>query len=469
MGRLSLAVLAALGLLIASGVSAGTVLPTLISNDPYVNTTSQHKTQVEPDSFAYGNTIVATFQTGRFFDGGASNIGWATSTDAGVHWTTGMLPGTTIFQGGPYPRISDPAVAYDPMHNVWMISTLAVDEPVFGAAVLASRSTDGGLTWQPPVTTFASTGTFLDKNWIACDTWAQSLFYGHCYQEWDDSRMTMSTSTDGGLTWGTPKFPSGGGSGVGGQPVVLPNGTVVVPYEAGSGTRSFRSTDGGATWQATVAVASISEHNVNGGLRTSPLPSAEVDGGGKVYVTWQDCSFRSGCPANDIVMSTSTDGVTWTAKQRIPIDPTNSGVDHFIPGIAADRNTMGNTAHLALGYYYYPFASCSSSTCKLTMGFISSVDGGATWSTSRQVSPEMSLSWIANTNQGRMVGDYISTSITGDGKAHPVFSLAKAPDGGTCYPTPTTACRQRAATATFSVTGGPTTDLPAKPQFLSAR
>ena len=40
----------------------------------------------------------------------------------------------------------------------------------------------------------------------------------------------------------------------------------------------------------------------------------------------------------------------------------------------------------------------------------------------------MSLTWIANTNQGRMVGDYISTSFTGDGKAHPVFAIGQAAD-----------------------------------------
>ena len=41
----------------------------------------------------------------------------------------------------------------------------------------------------------------------------------------------------------------------------------------------------------------------------------------------------------------------------------------------------------------------------------------------------MSLSWLSNTNQGRMVGDYISTSWAG-GKAHPVFASASAPSGG---------------------------------------
>jgi hypothetical protein len=261
---------------LAATVYAGSVVATPVSSDPYTNQTSQHRTQLEPDSFGWGNTVVATFQTGRFFDGGSSNIGWATTTNAGRTWTTGMLPGTTIFANpaGPWARISDPAVAYDPLHNVWMISTLAIDNTVTGAAVLTSRSTDGGLTWQNPVTTSLHTNTFYDKNWITCDTWAQSPHYGNCYQEWDDSRLSMSTSTDGGLTWGPVRFP--GGNGLGGQPVVQPDGTVIVPYEGGAGIRSFRSTDGGATWQTSVAVASVSEHGVAGNLRTSPLPSAEV-------------------------------------------------------------------------------------------------------------------------------------------------------------------------------------------------
>ena len=83
-----------------------------ISFDPYTNQSSRHRTQVEPASFGFGNTVVATFQTGRFnAGGGTSNIGWATTTNAGRTWTTGMLPGTTVFAdlAGPWARISDPA------------------------------------------------------------------------------------------------------------------------------------------------------------------------------------------------------------------------------------------------------------------------------------------------------------------------------------------------------------------------
>jgi len=430
------------GLAFGASVYGASVIATPISSDPYTNSSSQHRTQLEPDSFGFGNTVVATFQTGRFFDGGASNIGWATTTNAGRTWTTGMLPGTTVFEGGPWARISDPAVAYDPLHDVWMISTLAIDASVSGAAVLTSRSTNGGLTWQSPVTTSLSSGTFYDKNWITCDTWPQSPHYGNCYQEWDDSRLSMSTSSDGGLTWGPVRFP--GSNGIGGQPVVQPNGNVIVTYEGGAGIRSFRSTDGGATWQPSVPVASISSHGVAGNLRTSPLPSAEVDAAGKVYVSWQDCRYRTGCTSNDIVYATSTDGVAWAPVVRVPIDATNSGVDHFIPGLAVDRATSGNTGRVALGYYYYPVAACNASTCQLTVGFVSSTDGGTSWTQSRKVAGPINLAWIASTNQGVMVGDYMSTSFAGGNFAFPIFAVAKAKTGAVFD--------ERAYSARFDVT-----------------
>ena len=192
---------------------------------PYTNPESQHKTQVEPDSFALGNTVVTAFQTGRVFDGGASNIAWATTTNAGRTWTTGNLPGTTIHEGGPWARISDPAVAYDPEHDVWMISTLAFGTAAapFGAPAPSSRAVRPtvGSRGAIPVTASLGPSSFYDKNWIACDTWPSSPHYGNCYTEWDDTglgnRILMSTSTDGGLTWGPAISPGGLPSGLGGH------------------------------------------------------------------------------------------------------------------------------------------------------------------------------------------------------------------------------------------------------------
>ncbi len=84
-----------------------------VSSDPYTNDTSQHQTQVEPDTLSFGRIVVSAFQSGRFFaGGGSSNIGWATSLNAGKTWKRGFLPGITVYAGGTYARESDPVVAY---------------------------------------------------------------------------------------------------------------------------------------------------------------------------------------------------------------------------------------------------------------------------------------------------------------------------------------------------------------------
>jgi hypothetical protein len=205
---------------------------------------------------------------------------------------------------------------------------------------------------------------------------------------------------------------------------------VIVPYASSSfgSIRSFRSVDGGVNWRVSVQVAGVTDHPVAGGLRTEPLPSAEIDAAGKVFVTWQDCRFRTSCRSNDLVMSTTTQSSypTWSTVVRIPSDSTGSAVDHFIPGLAVDRGTSGTTARLGLTYYYYPNTSCSFSTCQLDVGYVSSHNGGSTWSAVTQLTGPMSLSWLAATNQGRMVGDYISSSFV-NGGVRPVFASAAAP------------------------------------------
>jgi hypothetical protein len=444
-----------------STVSAASVLPFPISEDIYTDGGSahQHKTQVEPDSYAHGSTIVGLTQSGRWYGGGgSSNLMFSTSTNGGKTWTTGGLPGTTVNEGGPWPRISDPSIAYDPQDDVWLALGLGINSVGSGHILLVNRSTNGGITWTNPVTAAESTGSFWDKTWITCDTWPDSPYYGNCYIQFDDNgagnAMRMVTSTDGGATWG-PVRAAGCVSGLGGQPVVQPNGTVIVPYSANGGPEySLRSTDGGTTWGGCTLISSVSEHAVAANIRTFSLPSAEVAGDGRVYVAWQDCRFRSGCTANDIVYSTSMDGLSWTSPLRIPIDATNSNIDHFLPGIAVDKSTSGSGTHLAVGYYYFPQSNCSVSTCQLTVGLVSSLDGGTTWTPRGRIAGPMNVPWIALTNQGYMVGDYISTSFTADGKAHPVFSLAKAPAGGpagSCYPN-NSGCSQRMSSVTIDIT-----------------
>jgi hypothetical protein len=408
-----------------------------ISSDPYTNTTSQHRTEVEPDTFASGKTIVSAFQVGRFFDGGSSNIGFATSTNGGKSWTQGFLPGTTVFAtlAGSYARTSDPTVAFDARHGVWLISYLGIINPAGPVDVVVSRSTDG-LTWSNPVVVNAS-GHFNDKNWTVCDNSASSPFYGNCYTEFDDNTLgdliQMSTSTDGGQTWGAALPTGNNAHGIGGQPLVQPNGTVIVPINGFAGVNftmlSFTSSDGGASWSSTNIIARVGFHHAAGNIRDSiPLPSAEMDASGKVYVVWQDCHFEPTCNASDLVLSTSTDGKKWSKLTRIPLDPRGSGVDHFIPGLAVDPSSSGSTARLAVTFYYYPNANCTTATCQLNVGYSTSADGGASWTPNTQIAGPMSLTWLPNTTQGFMVGDYLSTSFAG-GPAFPAIAVANAPSG----------------------------------------
>jgi hypothetical protein len=401
-----------------------------LSTDAFTNSTSQHATEVEPGSFAFGSTIITSFQVARISGGGGADIGYAVSTDAGISWSSGLLPGITTFQGGANSAVSDTNVAYDPKHGVWLISSLPISTT--NIQVVVNRSLDGGLTWSNPVV--VSQGANLDKTWLACDTTATSPFYGNCYEEWDDNsaadQVYMSTSADSGLTW-SARIAVPGALGLGGNQLVQPPGKVIVPFLTDSFTiSSFASSDGGATWSAPVQVAAVAQHAVAGNLRSDALPSAQIDGAGNIYVVWQDCRFRTGCIANDLVMSTTADGTTWSAPVRIPIDALTSTVDHFIPGLGIDPNTSGASAHLGLTYYYYPVANCTAATCALYAGFISSLDGGQTWSNPTPVAGPMTLSWLPSTFSGQMVADYIATSFA-NGKAYGFFAMAKAKSGTT--------------------------------------
>jgi hypothetical protein len=412
---------------------------TRIITDSFSNSTSQHATAVEPDTFAFGNTFVAAAQAGRFHTGGASGIAFATTSNHGATWTRGVLPNITSDQrrSSPFERVSDPSVAYDAKHAVWLISSVPIRPDLRLPRIYVSRSTNGGKTFGNPVTVArARSGSNFDKNWTACDNHSSSPFYGNCYTTFDDfghgDRLKVSTSTNGGLTWGPAKNTANRATGIGGQPVVKPGGSVIVPASNAKQTKiiAFRSTNGGATWSKSVRVARALTHKPRH-LRASPLPSAEIDAGGRVYVAWQDCRYRPRCSSNDIVISTSTTGTSWTAPKRVPIGTRTDGADHFIPGIAVKPTTSGSTAQIGLTYYSYGNAACGSS-CALKVGYVQSNDGGTTWSARVTLAGPFRLNLIVNTSLGRMVGDYISTSWLRN-RAFGAFAVGRPPTNGKAF------------------------------------
>jgi hypothetical protein len=385
-----------------------------LSVDPYANRDSQHETAVEPDDFAYGDTVVTAFQIGRRESGASANVGTAVSTDGGRSWQRGYLGGLTVNAGGAESAASDPSVAYDAVHGVWLVGTLAIHNG--GSHVFVSRSNDGE-HWAAPIDVAA--GQILDKDWVVCDNNAASPFHGRCYAEYTDDQKNTTvsqSSDDGGATWSTPV--KAGNVLVGTQPVVQSNGTLVVVAGDFRGEDALtgaivalRSTDGGVTWQR-FTVSDLQSSN-DDPMRAIALPSLDIDSNGTIYAAWHDCRFRSTCSGNDIVLSTSTDGATWTAPLRV-----THGQSSFIPGLAADPSNPGALALV--------FASFDAGK-NLGISFTQSRDGGHTWTKPQRLDAQrMPMTWLPQAEGGRMVGDYFSVAYAG-GRVVPVFALAAAP------------------------------------------
>jgi len=393
-----------------------------LSRDPYTGPEAQHESEVEPDSLTVGRTTVATFQVGRRFSGAADNIGFAVSRDDGRTWRSGLLPGLTRVSvpTGANERASDPVVAYDAVNRAWLIATLSLEGQVTRLTV--SRSTDG-LTWGSPITAIEGTsanGITFDKNWIACDNGPSSPHRGRCYLVYTDTlrsdRLAVITSIDGGATWSLPVgIPVT--EAVGAFPVIRQSGDLVVVY-LWSGRRlgSSVSTDGALSFGPPSTIAELEVRPMRG-LRFFPLPSADVDPSGRVWVTWHDCRFSSGCSANSAVVATSTDGVSWSAPARV-----TTGRNAFLPAIGV-HPTTGRVAVV------YQVVRPGGIDVELVESRPGSLGQAVRFAPPRRLSAQtMRPEWLPNTVSGRMLADYLSVHYASD-RPLAVWVLASEPVG----------------------------------------
>jgi hypothetical protein len=392
-----------------------------------------HGTHVEPDSFSFRQTLVTVYQVGRAprqRGGAAAANGFSTTRDGGRTWRSGLLPGLTqsTRPAGRWERASDPVIAYDARHGVWLASSLVVT-PERESGLTVSRSADGVSWGNPIVTTSAQGDLSVDKQWLTCDNWPNSAFYGRCYHAYTDivrDRISVQTSADGGLTWSAPVGSpdnAGGENRVdspGVQPVVRPDGALLVVYFNETRVSLIRSTDGGATFSRRQFVSPASGV-ATPRFRSFSLPVADVGPTGTVYVSWMDCGLRNSCndPGADLMLVSSADGVNWSPPSRIATGPATSGTYYALPGLAANP---ARPRQLALAYYRIRGEAIDAY-------FVSSNDEGARWSAPRRLSPQsMSRSWMPDTQYGPMLADYISTSFV-NGRPIPIVVLAGRPRG----------------------------------------
>jgi len=376
-----------------------------ISRDVTTVSGAQHATIAEPETFSFGSTVATAFQVGRFVDGGSGAIGWASSLDAGRTWRSGPLPGVA--------RASDPSVAYDASHRVWLAVTLGIANGPNSIDV--SRSVDAR-RWDAPVHALLFRTAAFDKEWIVCDNAPTSPRHGTCYIAFTDirsDRIAVTASSDGGVTWTSPVDAGKPPDVVGAQPIVLPDGTLVVAWlQQNRLLVAASSRNGAASFKPAVNISELEFHGTPG-LRAPPLPSIEVGADGRALLAWPDCRFRSGCQGNDVVVSTSTDGVTWTPPARI----TNGGGSFLIPGIAADPQT-GALAVVAM-------VELPGTSGRLGAVLLVARDG-VRWAPPRRLDAvAMPISWLPRAG-GAFLGDYLSASWSG-GRPIGVVPLALAP------------------------------------------
>jgi hypothetical protein len=290
------------------------------ASDPWVT--------FSPDGTAYFISLSLTFAGNPSQTG--SGILVSKSTDGGDHWSE---PVTLVRNIGdadvaPYFFNDKESITADPfdsnyVYAIWdrlrkpgkSQTPSAENSFAFRGDTLFARTTDGGKTWEPARTIYAS------------------------------SSLT-----------GT----------IGNEIAVLPNGTLVDVFdilqgsghnEPGYDTMVMRSTDHGATWSDPIEVApdrsvGTSDPDTGQRIRTGcflPLIAADLNprslGYGNLYVVWCD-SFGSektnGKVHSTMVFTESTDGgMTWSPLARIDKSGDSPA---FVPSLAvASDGTVGVT------------------------------------------------------------------------------------------------------------------------------
>ena len=370
---------------------------------------------------ANSNDIVGAWQQDRWSNGGSRGHVVGVSTNGGSTWTELPIPKVTLCSGGTaanhggYQRTSDPWVSFGPNGTLYQLSLSFNDiAPPFGPAdeqpggdfdhaLLASKSTDGGLSWTDPqvVIRDLDANVFNDKQSITADPNLAT----DVYAVWDrlvfpsSERASVvaglrssslrgpiwfNRSTDGGTSWEAPRQIYDPGQ----QDQTLANQIVVLPAPAGTlvnlfaedrnqnskklrgwNVRVLLSSDRGVTWSGPIQVSrlrtiGVTDPESGDDVRTGDtVPDIAVDHtSGALYAVWQDARF-SGFANDSIAFSQSLDGgQTWSDPVKVNKTPTSISTGNqqaFTPSVdVADDGTISVT--------YYDFRNNTGAASLLT-------------------------------------------------------------------------------------------------------
>ena len=390
-----------------NGISVSPVVD--VSNDQ----TSQNETPLAINPHNPQNLITGN-NDWNYNDGCGVNA----TFDAGKTWTptvpNGFLPGITKFTNDPnvpgtgaYDAGGDPAPAFGPDGTAYYVCQAFNFTPPYQIALLLNRSTDGGLTWQTHGLTQISTwtgngkskgsnGQFPDHESIHVDLSSSSPYYGAVYVTWAQfngkgthSPVYVAVSRDGGRTFSTPTAVSAGSirNNQDQRIVTAPSGDAYLTFDngvqGGKGTVLYasKSTDGGTTWSAPVQFAALTNpvcifppycFNISGGQFRAPgsYPAPAFDPTThRLYVAYTDIVankaqvFLTYADVNDITTWSTPAVVAPASGDRINVELSVEPSSGRLDLMTNDRSYSGNTL--------------------FDVSYITSADGGQTWTTTR--------------------------------------------------------------------------------------
>lgn len=401
-----------------------------ISRDPLTNPQNQHEGAVEPTLARSGKSLVVVYQVARRNEGGAAAlIGFAVSHDGGRRWTSGFLPGLTTRSrpAGRFGSATDPSVAYDRRYRTWLALSYVLASPTLPfATLLVNRSADG-LSWKKPRPVLGrNERVAVDKPWVVCDNSARSVRFGTCYSAFnaEGEGIAVQSTADGGRSWSKPVVAARTDL-VGAIPFVQADGTLAVVMRRPGQIVVTRSSNGGRTFAAPVAVGPerLTGDEESGGdpypLRAPAIPSVSADSAGTMYVAWPECGGAHGCSSTDILISSSRDGRTWSR----PLKAVTSapGVFALLPAVASDSAPGAPPRRLALVYYVL-----RPSTRSLVPMLAWSADAGTTWTRAPLTRPPERLGWLAQAGSTPFIGDYVGITLH-DGSAVAALTVSRKP------------------------------------------
>jgi hypothetical protein len=308
---------------------------------------------------AHPRNIVATWKQDVSAAFNARDDLVASSFDGGKTWRRSTIPELTRCTGGTSDTASDPWVSAAGDGTVYFggqSGLTSTDPPLI--AIAASHSVDGGRHWAMPATVSPRQGGNEQPAVTGSPTlpghaymiWSNFPSPFAVPPPWANT-VSFSRTTDGGITWSPPIFVDQPGAFAIDQAPkirVLPNGTLLAIFARGDFATGLaelwvaRSFDEGYSWQPAVLAGAfplpleeVVDRETGEQLPQPGYPSSAVAPDGTVYIAFEHSTAPD---AGAIGLLRSRDGgLTWNSSMLL-------GVSAFAwePAIAVDQQgTVG--------------------------------------------------------------------------------------------------------------------------------